>query len=69
MKLFDHILQGSEATEKNAVSHAKGFDFMECTVHEGSHQHMDYVDTYNGVNIYYNTALDTYHFSPSPQED
>ena len=34
MKTFDTILQGSEATEKNAIDYARGMDFSECEIEE-----------------------------------
>lgn len=60
---FDYILQGSEATEENAIQAAQGLDWQEIERHEGNYPHLRYVDTVNGVGIYYNMGSDNYYFT------
>jgi len=63
MKLYDHILQGEEATESNAYDHARGFDFMESDITEQPRPtHSKYIDNVNGVSIWYDYGADYYFF-------
>lgn len=65
MKLYGSILQGSEATLENARNHALGFDWDSCEISEGSNKNLNYIDTLNGVDIWYNYGADYYCFSPN----
>lgn len=58
MKTYETILQGSEAVESFAIDFAQGYDFSGDEIEE-------YIDTVNGVEIYYNQTADYYFFSPS----
>jgi hypothetical protein len=60
---FDYILQGSEATEENAMDAARGLDWQEIETKEGNYPNLRYVDTVNGVGIYYNYGTDDYYFT------
>lgn len=62
-KFFNHILQGHEATEENAIGHALGLDWQEIETHVASYPHLRYVDTKNGVGIWYNYGCDSYYFT------
>ena len=65
---YDHILQGSDATEENAYAHARGLDWMEIETSEESYPHLNYIDTVNGVGIYYNYGADSYYFTDETGE-
>ncbi len=59
---YEAILQGEEATEENALAFAMGFCFEE-EPQEQSIGYADYIDTVNGVGIYYDYAADYYFFT------
>jgi hypothetical protein len=66
MTTYSEILQGSEATEENARDFAQCFDFSQSEISENSginSAHYDYIDTINGIHIYYHFAADYYFFS------
>ena len=74
MITYSTILQGSEATEKNAYDFARNFDWSSDETEEYDYNffkdgYIDYIDTVNGVEIYYNFAADYYFFAPQEQED
>lgn len=62
MITYSTILQGSEATEENAISFAQGFDFSEDEQTEFFPIHFNYIDTVNGIEIYYDYGADYYFF-------
>jgi hypothetical protein len=64
MLTFSTILQGSEATEKNAIGFANYFDFSEDEIEETPFIHCRFFATINGISIYYNYGADYYFFSP-----
>ena len=66
MKAYSVILQGEEATEHNARNFALWFDFSESEVEEYSGAHNDYIDTVNGIDIYYQYGADYYFFVDAP---
>jgi hypothetical protein len=68
MITFSTILQGSEATEENAINFALGFDFSEDETEETTIAHSKYIDTKNGIDIYYNYCADYYFFAPEEDE-
>ena len=68
-KFYDHILQGSDATEENAYGHARGLDWMEIETSEESYPDLNYIDTVNGVGIYYNYGADSYYFTDETNEE
>ena len=63
MKFYDHILQGHEATEQNAYDAARGLDWQAIETKEQSLPNLRYIDTVNGVGIYYDFAGDYYVFT------
>jgi hypothetical protein len=71
MITFSTILQGHEATEENAVNFALGFDFSEDETEENPVKFNDYkyIDTLNGIDIYYCFGADYYFFGPEEEED
>lgn len=62
-KYFNYILQGSDATEENAIQAAQDLDWSEIETSEGNYSYLNYVDTINGVGIYYNMGDDSYYFT------
>lgn len=60
---FNHILQGHEATERNAIETAQGLDFSSIETNEESYPFLNYIDTVNGIEIYYNYGCDSYCFA------
>ncbi len=63
MKLFDVILQSNE-TEEEARDFARGYVWCESEMTEQpmpTHSH--YVDTVDGIKIYYDYGADYYFFS------
>jgi len=65
MNVYSNILQGHEATEQNAKDYAQGFDFSESEQEEYNLNIIfdDYIDTINGIDIYYNIRADYYFFA------
>jgi len=65
MKIFDHILDGHEATLQNAQNHARGLDWMEVEVMEQDKPaHSGFmIEEINGVGIYYDYGADYYFFT------
>jgi len=68
-KFFNYILQGSEATEENAIQAARGLDWQEVETTEANYPNLQYVGTLNGVGIYYNYGSDDYYFTDEDAED
>jgi hypothetical protein len=65
MTVYQTILQGSEAIEKFALDFAQSYDFSEDDIEEQDFSiHYDnYIDTINGIEIFYNNTADYYFFS------
>ena len=60
---YDFLLQGSEATEENAIDCANGLDWSEIETYEADYPYLTYVDTINGIDIWYNYGHDAYYFT------
>lgn len=69
MKIYNFILQGHEATEENAIDAARGLDWQDIETSDGGGRDSNYVDTINGVEIYYNFAADYYFFAEDETPD
>ena len=64
MNLYDHSLQGHEATLENAQNHARGIDWQSIEKTENPNiTNVSYKDTINGIDIYYCYGTDTYLFT------
>jgi hypothetical protein len=65
MRIYDTILQGYEATEKNALDWALCYDFSQDESQEFKFnwQHHNFIDTVYGINVYYNATADYYFFT------
>jgi len=71
MKSFSTILQGEEATEEYAIEFARCFDFSESETEEVTTRHKYYfifIDTVNGIKIYYQWRADYYFFVPELED-
>jgi hypothetical protein len=68
-KFFDYILQGSDATEENAIQAARSLDWQEMEVVGAHYPNLQYIGTLNGVGIHYNYGDDSYYFTEEDSED
>ena len=68
MKFFDYILQGSDATEENALNAARSLNWPEIETSEENYPHLNYVDSANGVGVYYNMGSDDYYFTDETED-
>lgn len=68
-RFFDFILQGSDATKENAYDAARGLDWMEMETKEATYPYLNYIDTINGVGIWYNYGADSYYFTDEAIEE
>lgn len=68
MKSFSTILQGEEATEEYAIEFARCFDFSEDETEEVTTRDKNYIDTVNGIEIYYQWRADYYFFVPESED-
>lgn len=62
-KTYDFILQGDEATESNAREHAQSFVWAESYQYDSEIKYHHYIDTVNGIDIYYDYIGDYYFFT------
>lgn len=68
MKTYSFILQGCDATEENAIWFASEYSHIikeNTEEYKGNVYHQDYIDTINGIDIYYNIPADYYFFAPA----
>lgn len=62
MKVFDTILQGDEATLENAMDYARGMVWDEVETTEQDIKYAEFVDSVDGVDVYYDYGADYYFF-------
>ena len=62
MMVYDTILQGDEATEANALDYARGMVWDEVETTEQDIKYAEFVDTVDGVDVYYDYGADYYFF-------
>lgn len=65
MKTYDIILQGDDANYDYAIEFAQGFDFSDVGLKESSTVRSTYVDTVDGIDVWYNYGADYYFFAPT----
>ena len=65
MMVYDAILQGDEATEANALDYARGMVWDEVEASEQEIKCAEFVDTVDGIDVYYDYGADYYFFSDS----
>ena len=68
-KYFDYILQGHEATEENAIQAAQGLDWQAIETYEEHFDNLKYIDSVNGVGIYYHVPVDSYYFTDESMDE
>lgn len=70
MKVYNHILEGHEATLENAQDHARGLDWQSIeTTENDSLPYLSYKDTINGVEIWECYGTGCYIFTPEEEQD
>ena len=62
MRTFDAILDGYY-TEEQALEYARGMVWMELETSEQVIKHKNYIDTVDGVGVWYDYGADYYFFS------
>ena len=68
MMVYDAILQGDDATEAGALEYAQGMVWNEVEVSEQEIKYSKFVDTVNGIDIYYDYGADYYFFADANKE-
>ena len=63
MMVYDAILEGDEATEANALDYARGMVWDEVEVSEQEIKYSQFIDTVNGIDVYYDYGADYYFFA------
>ena len=63
MMVYDAILEGDEATEANALEYAQGVVWDEVEVSEQEIKYSQFIDTVNGIDVYYDYGADYYFFA------
>ena len=67
MMIYDAILEGDEATEENALDYARGIAWDEVEVSEQEIKYSHFVDTVDGIDVYYDYGADYYFFADAIQ--
>jgi len=63
---YDGILDGHEAeTEEDALDYARGMVWNEVETTENNIKYARYIDTVDGVDVYYDYGADYYFFAPA----
>ena len=62
MLVYDAILDGY-STQKDAIDYARGMVWGECEASEQYIKYRDYIDTIDGVGVYYDFGADYYFFT------
>ena len=60
---YNYSLEGHSATESEARNAALQLDWMEIDSSAGEYPFLRYIDTLNGVGIWYNYGSDSYYFT------
>ena len=63
MMVYDAILEGDDATEADALEYAQGMVWDEVEVSEQEIKYSKFVDTVNGIDVYYDYGADYYFFA------
>lgn len=68
-EFYDVILQGSEATERQAYDYASQLDWGSEEKSIDTIENLKFIDTVNGIDIWYDTLADYYVFSDSEDDE
>jgi len=63
MMVYDAILEGDEATEADALEYAQGMVWDEVEVSEQEIKYSKFINTVNGIDVYYDYGADYYFFT------
>lgn len=64
---YDYIMPGYLGDLNTAKETCLGLDWMEIEKTENSYPYLNYMDTVNGVEIYYNYGSDDFYFAEAKQ--
>ena len=67
MLVYEAILDGYN-TQQGAIDYARGMVWSECEATEQNIKYRDYIDTVNGVGVYYDFGADYYFFTDETGE-
>ena len=67
MLVYDAILDGYN-TQQGAIDYARGMVWSECEAAEQYIKYKDYIDTINGVGVYYDFGADYYFFTDETED-
>tara|TARA_B110000503_G_scaffold122730_1_gene187635 strand:+ start:93 stop:302 length:210 start_codon:yes stop_codon:yes gene_type:complete len=68
MLTFHAILEGSFNNDNDAKEYARCMVWSECEATEQNIKYRDYIDTVNGVGVYYDFGADYYFFTDETGE-
>ena len=63
MLVYDAILDGGNYTQKDAIDYARGIAWSEYEATQQNIKYRDYIDTIDGVGVYYDFGADYYFFT------
>ena len=63
MLVYDATLDGCNYTEADAIDYARGMAWSECETTEQNIGYKTYIDTVEGVGVYYDYGADYYFFT------
>jgi hypothetical protein len=63
MMIYDAILEGDDANEANALDYARGMVWDEVEVSEQEIKYSQFIDTVDGIDVYYDYGADYYFFA------
>ena len=61
--LVFHAILGGYHTQEDAIDYARGMVWSECEATEQNIKYRDYIDTVDGVGVYYDFGADYYFFT------
>jgi hypothetical protein len=68
-KVYNGILSGDYATEYDALEYARGVVWNEIETRQQSIVYANYIDTIDGVGVYYDFGADYYFFTDETEEE
>jgi hypothetical protein len=66
---YDAILDGCDNTEQDAIDYAKELPQWNLETSEDSIAYANYIDTIDGIGVYYDCGADYYFFTDETEED
>ena len=67
MMIYDAILEGDDATEADALDYARGMVWDEVEASEQEIKYSQFIDTVDGIDVYYDYGADYYFFADAIQ--